>query len=257
VVDDGSEDQTATRAREAGAAVARQANAGAAAARRAGFSRVMTDLVVFLDADDALVAEGVAASIREISAASRPTIAGGRTLGVLDGGGTRQLARWGRVVTFDDLLTRRTSPGPPSAFVWPTEIMARALDDRNWPGLWPRYAEDYELLIRGSQLAPIVCHDEVSVRYSMVGGKSAVDPLNSLRCADRIRIHYASAAGLEASPMSERQLRSRGALRNSWVAAAEGRRLRRVRGLFACFFLDPIFFAQLIMRKAASRVAER
>ena len=61
VVDDGSTDDTARVAAGYGVRVIRQPNRGVSAARNAGLSATATEFVVFLDADDELLPDAVAA----------------------------------------------------------------------------------------------------------------------------------------------------------------------------------------------------
>jgi glycosyltransferase involved in cell wall biosynthesis len=63
VVDDGSTDDTAAVASQLGTTVLRQANAGVSAARNAGLAAARSDLVAFLDADDTLLPDAIAAEV--------------------------------------------------------------------------------------------------------------------------------------------------------------------------------------------------
>ncbi|MDE2578303.1 MAG: glycosyltransferase [Hyphomicrobiales bacterium] len=64
VVDDGSSDQSAARAREAGAHVIARAHAGVSAARNAGVGAATGDWLMFLDADDLLAPHALQAIAR-------------------------------------------------------------------------------------------------------------------------------------------------------------------------------------------------
>ncbi|NMM35750.1 MAG: glycosyltransferase family 2 protein [Phycicoccus sp.] len=70
VVDDGSADDTGSVAGSHGATVLRQPNSGANAARQRGLGLALGDFVIFLDADDQLVKEGVARALATLEADS-------------------------------------------------------------------------------------------------------------------------------------------------------------------------------------------
>jgi len=71
VIDDGSRDATAARAREAGAIVVTQPNAGQATARNHGASIAGGDVLVFLDADDRMLEHRISLQIAALSRDAR------------------------------------------------------------------------------------------------------------------------------------------------------------------------------------------
>jgi glycosyltransferase involved in cell wall biosynthesis len=73
VVNDGSTDDTATVARRLGVQVHEQSNKGVSEARNWGLSAARGELVVFLDADDELIPDAIAAGVQAL--ASHPTAA--------------------------------------------------------------------------------------------------------------------------------------------------------------------------------------
>ncbi len=73
VVDDGSTDGTAALASTLGVTLIRQANSGVSVSRNAGLAAAHGDLVVFLDADDELLPEGLALEVEAL--ASNPQAA--------------------------------------------------------------------------------------------------------------------------------------------------------------------------------------
>lgn len=213
VVDDGSTDGTADCAAEAGAIVIRQANSGAATARRAGVERVLTPFALLLDADDVLIAQGVEVSLR-IARTHECAAVVGSTL-ARAGRVTRCITPWLEGVSVDTLLQRGIAPGPPGAIVW-NSVSLRASYSDSWPGVWPRYSEDYELIVRGSLIGPILTHSALVCEYSMVGGKSNLAPMSSLECAENIRLHYAATLGVELQPRGRRALRAVVCLRRAF-----------------------------------------
>jgi glycosyltransferase involved in cell wall biosynthesis len=89
VVDDGSTDDTANVASTLGVRVLKQPNAGVSAARNAGLAAVRGDFVVFLDADDELLPDAIAAEVEAMDShpeaaavvgRCQPTDAEGRVL---------------------------------------------------------------------------------------------------------------------------------------------------------------------------------
>ena len=73
VVNDGSTDDTASVAATLGVRVYEQSNKGVAEARNVGLAAARRELVVFLDADDELLPDAVAAGVEELT--SNPTAA--------------------------------------------------------------------------------------------------------------------------------------------------------------------------------------
>lgn len=217
VVDDGSQDATALRAEQAGALVIRQPNAGASVARMAGAAAVATEFMVFLDADDTLVATGVARSIDMLSRAPQASAAGGRVVGFAGNGQGTLLPLTYSEVTVEALLTNGHGAWPPGAAVIRTKNLRQA-DSALPSALKPRFAEDYEMLIRLARVGAILRHDEVSMRYEMSGGKSVHSAHEALKCKEQIREHYARAWGIEIRLMAK--------LRRS---AAANRRIARAR----------------------------
>ena len=224
VVDDGSSDDTGALAALAGAEVIVQQNAGAAAARRLGLESVHSSsrAIVFLDSDDSLVAGGVGSAMVMLGSGIYAAVYG-RTIGVHADGSETLLKGWSVAVTTRTLLERGYGPCPPASVVWDAIYLRRAISDEI-DALWPRYAEDYELMIRGTLLAPIASIEEVSSRYRMTGGKSATSAIRSVGDAERIREHYASIADLPIILRGERSQQALALIRN---ASGERRGSRR------------------------------
>jgi len=184
-----------------------QTNAGAAAARRTGIAAVEEPFAVLLDSDDAIVAAGVAESLRQLVEAPDAVAAQGRTVGIGHGGARRDLRHWPDGVTAASLIARGHAPGPPAAFVWRTASLRQVIGS-DPAGVWPRFGEDYELIVRGSLLGEILVHEEVACVYQWVGGKSGASPRSSILDADSIRLHYARHTGTPAQARSAAEVRS-------------------------------------------------
>jgi len=207
VVDDGSTDGTADLAASLDCTVITQENGGAAAARRTGIAAVEEPFVVLLDSDDCIVAEGIAESIGQLLEDEDAVASQGRTIGIGHGGARRDLRHWPDGVNAESLIARGHAPGPPAAFVWRTDSL-RSVISNDPPAVWPRFAEDYEFIVRGALLGEIKVHDELSCVYQWVGGKSGASPRKSILDADSIRLHYARLAGIPAEARSAAEVRS-------------------------------------------------
>ncbi|MDZ8170739.1 glycosyltransferase [Microbacterium xanthum] len=214
VVDDGSTDDSASIARDAGAIVIAQANAGAASARRNGLEHAGGKYVCFLDSDDALEHEGVGALLDWLKL--RPRAVGAVGLAQYVTRGSSHIVRhWAGSIDLAALLMRAQPPAPPAAFVWSRSHLLASLDAAP-PPLSPRYAEDYELAIRMAMMGAIGMVDVVACRYAVQGGKSSRSPLNSLRAAERIRRYYANAHGISIEQRGSRELLARAQLRRAF-----------------------------------------
>lgn len=240
VVDDGSTDDTATVAMHAGARVLRQDNAGAAAARRAGVDASGGEFVVLLDADDQLIETGVRRSLELLEATPSLVLAGGRTVGVGRGGHQRELSLWPEGVTLSSLLARGHAPGPPGAFVWRRDGLVSVLS-RDPEPVWPRYAEDYEFLLRASLRGEIAMHPVVACRYAWVGGKSSKSPQKSIRDAERIRIRYSEFARERIEPRTQRELARMVLMRRASEQLGATRALERLSLITSALLKDPAF----------------
>ena len=246
VVDDGSSDGTAELARREGATVQSQANAGASIARRRGLALATSDFVVLLDADDALVPAGVAHSLSLLEVDEQLAAVGGAALGESPANLPVLIAPSGGRLSTEVLVAQGYSPVPPACFVWRLEQVRRASGDMAPAPLRPRYAEDYELLVRGAMLGGIVTHRRVTSLYSLSGGKSTIDPSRSIRASSEIRSHYAQHLGLNVPRWTERQVAARVSLRRSKDVSSHVSRLRLV---VKASLLDPALIMPLVRSK--------
>lgn len=253
VVDDGSADNTADAAEALGCLVIRQPNAGAAAARREGVKRASGDLVTLLDADDRLLVDGVERSKRLAVDATDWSIILGGTVGITAAGKRTPYRHWSRRITPRLLIRTGFSPAPPAALLWNRVQLVEALFD-HMPAVWPRYAEDYELFIRGSLRGRVLVHDTPAAEYFLDGGKSTIDPRNSLRASEDIRAHYADLLGLRVRRRSERQITSRSLIRVAKNSDARGTRVLHFTTVARALVLDPLFVAGLVMSGIIKRL---
>lgn len=223
VVDDGSQDRTSSIAAAQGATVIHQENAGAAAARKAGAAAIRTEAVTFLDADDELIADGVRRSLETLGARRELAVAAGVVIGVGAGrSDTRFPVRY-QPVTTESLLVNGYGPWPPAAAVVRVESYndAQAIEP---PALAPRYAEDYELLIRLSMVGGIDVRDDPTCRYSLAGGKSARSARAAILAKEDIRRHYARYLGITIREMTDREVSMAARVRTARAQFAAGQR---------------------------------
>lgn len=207
VVDDGSTDDTAELARALGATVIEQANSGAAAARARGLREVRSPFVTFLDSDDQLEA-GVQALVELLRQDPGIAVAGGRIMRITSAGIDRGAGPAPEEsYSTQELLAFAASPWPPAAAVWRLSSLRDAQQLPEAP-LDPRYAEDYEQLVRGSRVGRVVGIPSITARYRAAGGKSTSAGTRAIESAERIRSYYAGAFHLVApAPLTPRGMR--------------------------------------------------
>ena len=243
VVDDGSSDGTAKVARDLGVLVITQVNLGAAKARQRGLAGVAGRYVVFLDADDELVPEGVKESVRVLDASDGLVAAGGETVGIWPDGSERAWPAKYERVDADAILRSGFGPWPPGGAV----IRRTALTDlpANLPRpLGTRYAEDYELFVRLALCGPMARHAVASMKYRLYVGKSSREPLSVLESKERIRYYYSSWLGMDMRRLSDRALRCESHLLRARYDQAYGRRLGAGRSLVRAAAAHPVRFVE-------------
>jgi glycosyltransferase involved in cell wall biosynthesis len=178
VVDDGSADGTAAVAARLGVRVLRQRNAGVSAARNAGLAALDTELVVFLDADDALLPDAIAEGVEALADHAGAAAVVGRCRS-MDADG-RDLPVRHPCVDLDDLYRAWLSTN----FVWtPGAAMFRrgALEAI---GGFPRHygpAADYAVYLRLARAGQVAFVPRELVRYRQHPASMSRDPALMLR----------------------------------------------------------------------------
>lgn len=247
VVDDGSEDDTARIAVRSGASVLRQQNRGAAAARMAGLAVATSDFVLFLDADDRCDGPGVFALLEALRDDQGALAAVG--LVRYEALGRSAVVRsWRESVTVESLLARAQPPAPPAGILWRRAAVVNA-QEMPVAALNPRYAEDYELVLRVASLGRIIQVDREVCTYRILGGKSSKTPLNSLRDAEIIRRYYSRINRISITERSDRQLRARALMRQRFELKVADNRLRSSAKLIHAILLDPLSSVAAIRRR--------
>ena len=254
VVDDGSTDDTGAIASGLGVRVVQQRNRGLSEARNAGLAAARSDLVVFLDADDELLPDAVAAGAEVLARDAAAAAVVGRCQ-VMDAAGSPLPALHHPIDTsrlYEEWLSRN--------FVWtPGAAMFRrqALEQIGGfpPGLGP--AADYAVYLRLARAGRMRAIARDLVRYRQHGASMSRDPALMMR---------ATLAVLDVerrdAPASLRTLIDRGRkcwcewygeqvvsrLRTDWHAGRRGRaQLSAAATLLHC----PSVVVRHVRRKAA------
>lgn len=253
VIDDGSIDETATIAAEAGAIVLTQSNSGAARARQRGAEQSTAEFVIFLDSDDELLPDGVHESLRILSENNKLSAAGGGVRGVMPRGKVRTVPRTYRNrVTSSNLLARGYGAWPPGAavirrqaFFTSLQIPARRLSTK--------YAEDYEMFVRLSIVGDLFAHQTPSLLYRMYDGKSSNSDTLPLQDKEVIRAHYAHYLGVRYAEVSKGQLKSSILFRRARTKWAHGQYLGAAKAAIEGCFANPASTLRKLVRRVAGR----
>lgn len=250
VVDDGSLDRTSQVASSAGATVIAQTNAGATVARRRGADAAESNLLVFLDADDQLIPRGVRVSLGILETNPSVAIVGGAVEGVLPNGRKRALQRsYDGLISTYDLIARGYSAWPPGAAIVRRDAYFNAME-LSVSRLSTRYAEDYEMLLRLSFVGRIFAHQIPSISYRMYDGKSSKNDLNPLLDKERIRAHYANAAGVSFDPATPPELRSSSFFRGARTKWARGEHVGAILAATRGALISPTMTARKLTKSA-------
>jgi hypothetical protein len=120
-------------------------------------------------------------------------------------------------------------------------------------GLWPRFAEDYELVIRLALRGEIgAMHTDVC-NYSPIGGKSTIEPLRSLAASESIRRHYSRSTHFAIRARSSSDLRALTSIRRAYANSASNRPGKRIYYMAKAFITSPSFLAYLYSRRKARK----
>lgn len=221
VVDDGSTDSTTDISRSLGVNVVVQENQGASRARSNGLSGVDTEFVIFLDSDDSLL-PGVLRAVQQLRDNQDAGVVGG--LITPNSGSNRGLLQPRRNLPAQldtALLLRETfAPWPQSAAVWRRSALIAARESRPDP-LHPRFAEDFELLIRVSLVAEVLSIPEPTCLHQLSGGKSARSAEEAVRQSERVRSYYSSFLGVQVHHLTVAGIEDQAAWRRFRASQSE------------------------------------
>jgi glycosyltransferase involved in cell wall biosynthesis len=192
VVDDGStDDPAAVISPLAGVTLLRQANQGLSAARNAGLKAVRSDKVVFLDADDRLLPNAIAAGLA--------CFAGAAACGFVYGG-YRLIDQHGR--PFGKDIYNAVSPQPYRDMLRGNQIgmhatvmydRARLIDSGGFDPAVKR-CEDYDVYLRMARDGPIASHPQLVAEYRWHGGNMSSNPREMLDWALRVHDRHEQTA---------------------------------------------------------------
>jgi glycosyltransferase involved in cell wall biosynthesis len=167
VVDDGSSDNSAAVAREfLEVRLIRQTNQGLSAARNVGLNASSGDIVIFLDADDVLLPNAIAAAVETLDANRDAMMAFGR-LGLMDVAGRPLQNPVPRVTAnfYEEFLRRNYIRTPAMAAFRRTIFdLVGAFDPTCSP------SADYDLYLRIARRFPIAAHETLVARYRQHAG---------------------------------------------------------------------------------------
>lgn len=251
VVDDGSRDNTAAVALDAGASLVLQtANRGAASARRTGAMRASSDYIIFCDADDVLLHAGVEESLRLLEMHPEASGACGASRAVRDGVQTGIIRPWSRTISPSELILKQRSFGPPACSVWHRSVVLQSFEAQP-PPLEPPFAEDYELYIRLSCIGEVLTHQQISCIYSVGQGKSFSAPGLESHDTAHISEYYADHLRISVQALGRIGILTRTVARKSFYSTNRLEKLG-LRLLAAC--LSPRRAARsLLVRLSRSR----
>ncbi|XAS66653.1 glycosyltransferase [Micrococcaceae bacterium Sec5.7] len=252
VVDDGSTDGTGAVADRLGCRVVTQNNQGAAFARIAGLAATKTAMVIFLDADDELNPQGFREMMSGIGDYPEWSGLQGRSLCFSSDGSTRQMGGWPEGVNLMSLLNRGICPGPAGSFLWRSDELRAAMDS-SVRALWPRFGEDYEMLLRVTMRGRIEQEPTVLCKYTLSGGKSAVSPFRDNVAAERIRRYYAHANGIKIRKRGLNEIQSMAHLRDAYAVPGRSHFIVKLRHILKAIQFTPLLFPRLVLRRVARR----
>jgi glycosyltransferase involved in cell wall biosynthesis len=257
VINDGSTDATQSIVRSKDVLCVTTINQGAAASRELGLSHVETDLVIFLDADDQLLEDGVRESLKLLDKNSDLGFVGavGSFIAVASDNRPLQTFKpWATGVDTRQLVERGYSPGPPGCMLWSTSAVRDSIG-LEIPKLNPRLAEDYEQLIRLSMVGNIVDHEKASCLYLEGMGKSASAGIEDLKAANQIRIHYSNSTDFRFKSWTYLNLLSIN-LRRLSITKYRDKRLFRISMNAASFIISPDYYAQRFWMRIERKISD-
>ena len=185
VVDDGSTDDTAAVARTfPDVRYLRQANAGAPIARNAGLRESRGEYVIFLDADDRLVPEAIAAGVASLASHPDWAFVSGHVR-LIDATGVPT-----GVPEHDHVHPEPLLDLLHGNYIWTPGVVMyrrRLLDSPDAFDVTAGASADYELNLRLARQFPVGCHHQVVLEYRRHGANMSADVRSMLKSAVSVR----------------------------------------------------------------------
>lgn len=247
VVDDGSTDNSVAKAKQLGAIVIEQVNSGPAISRMNGLIGSNFQNVIFLDADDELIPEGVRELSHQLHIDEYLVGSVGTTLVRRDGKIRGKIDIEPKGLTFESLLLRGLPPGPPACATWRVSAILNATQG-HVPEPKTNHAEDYAFFLAMANYGRIAKIDTNVCVYNAGQGRSSKNIERGLADVDEIRKFYSGISGVEIKSRSSRELSQLIHFR-LYYEASWSTPIFKVKNLFISFFEGPSKFLKGLISK--------
>lgn len=243
--------------------VVRQDNQGLAAARNTGLHAASSEFILFLDGDDRMSPESLAANLRRLASRPGAIMSFGRYR-VIDGDGRHKLRPTMAPLNGDQYATMLAGNciGMHATVLYRRDALLSA------GGFDPafRACEDYELYLRLARLGPILWGPEIIADYRFHGSNMSGNRVMMLKTA--LRVLEKQDPYVDGNPDWERAracgraewraFYARGQLAATLEALAQRRRIGRAfLALLRIFFLTPFVTAREAMMEILRRLKRR
>jgi glycosyltransferase involved in cell wall biosynthesis len=255
VIDDHSSDETLIKINESGCRLFVSENFGAYDARAKGILGSCAEYIIFLDSDD-LLENGWVEGLRILKENPKIVGVGGRIINF----GPKRTATTNidsRLETTQTLLGRGYGPWPISGSIWRRSAIEGGIL-HEIPALKPSYAEDYEMIVRGSLIGDIKNINEVMCKYRVTSGKSQRDPSSSLRSAQSISVYYQMKLNMALTAPKERDIQLLSSRRRIQISCYQNGVWKTLYNFFSSFEgLKDVYNFFVLSVKMSSRVTTK
>ena len=176
VADDGSTDASPAIASRYPVRLLRHPNAGVSTTRNLALAESTGDFVVFLDADDRLMPDAIAAGVRELAADPAAAFAAGRYRHIDPAGAPGEVHSWGDTTgSVYDRLLRWNIIGMLATVIFRRDALPPVAFE---PSL--RSAEDWDLYLRIVRERPVRLHGAIVAEYRRYRESKSANPARML-----------------------------------------------------------------------------